>query len=813
MSLTAQCYHCGEPVPPGLHLMVDIGGAAQPMCCEGCRAAAQFVRDAGLADYYRFRASPAPRPEAGGDDPWETYDRPEVVERLVQRSGDRSSVNLLLEGMRCSACGWLVERRLEREPGVVAVAVNPATGRGRLEWRSGEARLSALLRSIHALGYRPHVLGAADTLEVAVRERRRALKRLAVAGLGMMQVMMFAVALYAGAFDGMDPVLRQYLRLVSMLVATPVLLYAGRPFLEGAWRSLSTRQLGMDVPVALALLLAWGASCFNTFRGEGEVYFDSVTMFTFLLLLGRFAEMTARHSAGSTSDALLRLQPISAVRLRDGASERVAVAELARGDVVLTPVGEAFPTDGFLQDETTLVDESMLTGESAAVVRHAGERVLGGSINIGQPARVAVTAIGHDTVLAGIVRLLERAQTERPAVARVADRWASMFVARVLVGTVVVAGIWLVVDPSRAFEITLAVLVVTCPCALSLATPTAVTAATAALARRGLLVTRAEALEALARARHVVMDKTGTLTLGQPAVQRCTPLGSLAAGECLRLAAGLEQASTHPIARAFHGVAGPLPVPESVRAVAGAGVEGTVSGVRYRVGRRDYVGGIAPPREGPDAGTWLARDGEWLAQIDISDPLRPGAAAVVSRLAMLGLDVEIASGDHPAAVAAAAAAAGVSRHHARLTPEDKLALVRRIEEAGDRVIMVGDGINDAPVLAAASVSVAMGAGTSLAQTSADAVLMAPRLDALPDAVTVSRRTVAIIRQNLAWALAYNLVALPLAALGFVPPWAAAIGMSASSLLVVANALRLRRGNDHAAGRQAPVAGPQLGGRA
>jgi Cu2+-exporting ATPase len=810
MPPTAQCFHCGEPVPSGLQLSVDIGGEARPMCCEGCKAAAQFIRDAGLADYYRFRASPAPRPESGADDAWATYDRTEVVERMVQRSRDRSSVNLLLEGLRCSACGWLVERRLERQPGVAAISVNPATGRGRLEWRTGEAQLSALLRSIHALGYRPHVLGAADTLEVAVRERRQALKRLAVAGLGMMQVMMFAVALYAGAFDGMDPVLRQYLRLVSMLVATPVLVYAGRPFLEGAWRSLSARQLGMDVPVAIALLLAWAASSFNTFRGEGEVYFDSVTMFTFLLLLGRFAEMTARHSAGSPSDALLRLQPISAVRLRDGASERVAVAELCVGDVVLVPVGEAFPTDGFLVSDSASVDESMLTGESAAVVRAAGEPVLGGSINVGEPARVEVTAIGHDTVLAGIVRLLERAQTERPAVARVADRWASAFVARVLVGAIVVAGIWLVVDPSRAFEITLAVLVVTCPCALSLATPTAITAATAGLAQRGLLVTRAEALEALAKARRVVMDKTGTLTVGQPAVHHCTQLGSLTVEDCLRAAAGLEQASTHPIARAFMHVAGPVPLPESARATAGAGVEGTIDGVRYRVGRHDYVGEIAPPRAGPDTGTWLARQGEWLAEFEITDALRPGAAEIVSRLTALGLEVEIASGDHPAAVAAAAAAAGVNRHHARLTPEGKLALVRRIEEAGEGVIMVGDGVNDAPVLAAASVSVAMGAGASLAQTSADAVLMTPRLDALADAVAVSRRTVAVIRQNLGWALAYNLLALPLAALGFVPPWAAAIGMSASSLLVVANALRLRRGGYPASGNPPSPAGWQPG---
>jgi Cu2+-exporting ATPase len=798
MPATTQCFHCGEPVPADLQLSLRIGGDLRPMCCQGCRAAAEFIRDAGLADYYRFRDAPAPRPESAADDAWVTYDRQEVQQRLVARSGSTSSVNLLLEGLRCSACGWLVERRLERSPGVAGIAVNPATGRARLRWRTGEAELSSLLRAIHALGYRPHVLGAADTIEIAERERRLALKRLVVAGFGMMQVMMFAVALYAGAFEGMDPLLREYLRLVSMLVATPVLLYSGRPFLEGAWRNLRAGQPGMDVPVALALALAWGASTINTFAGRGEVYFDSVTMFTFLLLLGRFAEMSARHQAGSTSDALLRLQPATAIRLVGDRSERVPIAELCGGDLVLVPAGEAFPADGVLASGNTSVDESMLTGESAAAPRVEGEAVLGGSINVGQPARVRVTAVGHETVLAAIVRLLERAQTERPAIARLADRWASWFVGAVLLATAIVAGSWAAIDPSRAFETTLAVLVVTCPCALSLATPTAITAATAALARRGLLITRAETLETLARATHIVMDKTGTLTTGRPVVATCRSLGSLDAAGCLRLAAALEQASTHPVARAFREVSGPLPFPRDITVEPGAGLEGVITGRRHRIGRRDYVARIAPALALPDAGTYLARDGEWLAEFAIDDPLRPGAARAVHRLASLGLGVEIASGDHPAAVAQIAAEAGITHFHSRLRPEDKLALVRALEAEGETVAMIGDGVNDAPVLAAASISVAMGAGASLAHTSADAVLMVPDLEVLPDAVAVARKTVRLIRQNLGWAVAYNLAALPLAALGFIPPWAAAIGMSASSLLVVANAMRLRGDNPRAA---------------
>jgi Cu2+-exporting ATPase len=350
---------------------------------------------------------------------------------------------------------------------------------------------------------------------------------------------------------------------------------------------------------------------------------------------------------------------------------------------------------------------------------------------------------------------------------------------------------------------------VTCPCALSLATPTAITAATSSLARRGLLITRAETIETLAHTDRVVLDKTGTLTLGEPLVSGLTPLGSLEAGRCLQIAAGLERTSTHPIARAFRHVADPLPPPIDAGGEPGQGLEGSYDGIRYRLGRRDFVAAIAGTGDRADAGTYLGRDGEWLAEIAITDSLRPGAREAVARLARQGIATEIASGDHATAVAAIAGQAGIADYHARLRPEDKMALVRAREAAGETVLMVGDGINDAPVLAAASVSIAMGAGASLAQTSAGAVLMTADLDVIPSAVETARKTVGIIRQNLGWAVVYNVLALPLAALGYIPPWAAAIGMSTSSLLVVANALRLRSGA--AAPRPFPAMTPRATG--
>ncbi len=800
------CFHCGEPIPAGVRYAVTLDGESRGVCCIGCRSAAELIRDAGLGDYYRFRTAAGPRPAIDTDDVWSTYDRPEVRDPLVAREGDALVVNLLVEGLRCSACSWLIGERLQRLPGIGSANVNPATARARIAFDPDRAGLAAVLRSIAELGYRPHVLGAADTLEVATRERRVALKRLAVAGFGMMQVMMIATALYVGAIDGMDPMMREYLRITCLVMTTPVLFYAGQPFFAGAIASLRARHIGMDVPVAIGIGLAFVASSWNTFFHRGDVYFDSVTMFVFLLLTGRYVEMLARHRAGSTAEALMRLVPSTAQRILEGRRERVPVAQLAAGDRVYVSVGECFPADGVVHGATES-DEALLTGESLPVAKPAGARVIAGALNSGAPVEVELTAVGQSTVLAGIVRLLERAQTERPRIARMADRAASWFVTRVLLGAAVVAGVWLIVDPSRAFEATLAVLVVTCPCALSLATPTAITAATASLARMGMLVTRADALEALAQADTVLFDKTGTLTLGRPRIEHITTHG-IDRSSALAIAAALERASAHPLAQAFDDVVAEPAREPLIRP--GEGVEGCVHGTRYRIGTAEYVAGLAGPAPAglSMAGIHLGGAGRWLASFALADTLRPQAARIVRELEALGLAASIASGDHASAVAATAAEVGIEHWHARLLPADKLALIERLGAGGARVLAVGDGINDAPALRAASVSLALGSGSALAQASADLVALRGDLTALPDAVRLARRTTRVIRQNLAWSAAYNLVALPVAAFGLVPPWLAAVGMSASSLLVVLNALRLARHAPHTT--TAPPASSALG---
>jgi Cu2+-exporting ATPase len=805
------CFHCGEPIPRGLAIHARVSGRDEPVCCHGCKAVAEFITGAGLGDYYRYRDTASTRAdEPARPDRWSAYDRPELVERLTRAEPNGArSITVLLEGLRCAACSWLADKALSLQSGVLDVSVNPATARARLVWDPDKVRLGDLLRVLEQVGLRPHPLAGEPSEQLALLERRAALKRLAVAGFGNMQVMMFAVPLYFGEASGMDPTIREYMRLVSMLVSIPVALYAGWPFYQGAWHALRARSISMDVPVSLGILLAFVASVWNTLRGHGEIYFDSVTMFVFFLGLGRYVEMIARHRAGSVADALARLAPMTARRVRSGQAEDVQAVELAPGDELLVRTGEVFAADGTVLEGEGRVDESMLTGESTAIAKVPGTGVHQGTHNLGAPLRVRVTAVAGNTVLSGIVALLERAQAERPRIARAADRAAAWFLGRILVGAALVFAIWWYVDPSRAFAATLAVLVVTCPCALSLATPTALAAATAALARRGVLIARTDAVETLARATHLLWDKTGTLTRGLVRVEDVRALADVPSDRALAWAESLEQMSEHPIARAFLAAGEARGPASDVGVHPGRGVEGVVEGRRLRIGTHDFVEELGTgPSPGPsvaadtatDAATpgesWVYLGGEHglLAAFRLTDPLRPEARDCVRDLAALGLPSEIVSGDESSAVARIAARCGIERRGARLSPADKLQRLKHLQAEGAVVVAIGDGINDAPLLRGADVAVAMGRGSALAQTSADLILVRDSLEVLPATVELARRTQRVIRQNLAWAILYNLAALPLAALGLIPPWLAAIGMSLSSVVVVLNAMRLSRGS-------------------
>lgn len=787
----ASCWHCGEGLPADAPQAV-VAGVSHPVCCQGCRAAAEWIDQLGLGDYYRLRSATPPRaPDpAQARRSADAWLRPELARHAVRTlAAGQSEALLLVDGIRCAACVWLIERALGAISGVQSVQVNASAQRARIVWDPQRTTLVAILQALARTGYRALPLDAAALDDVRRRESRAALKRLAVAGFGAMQAMMYASALYLGEVETMGEATRDLMRWFGLLVATPVVFYSARPFFQGASRALRSRTLGMDVPVAIAIALIYAASLAQALRGGAEVYFDSVSMFVFLLLGGRYLEMRARHRSGNLADAMAHLAPAFADRLRaDGTLERVGVHELVPGDCVHVAQGMRLPADGVLETTACRVDEALLSGESAPLYKRHGDALTGGSMVVEGPAILEVRQVGADTALAGIAALVARAQSERPRLARAGERAAAGFVARTLALAALCAIGWSFIDPARAFEATLAVLVVSCPCAFALAVPAAITRALAVLAAQGVFVVRTDAIENLALASHAVFDKTGTLT---DAHLELVGIDAADRDDALALAAALARGSRHPVAQALAHAASGLTVrtADSIRTVEGGGLEATIEGCTYRLGSPDFALGAG--QDDADAVILAGVQGA-IAAFRFSERVRPGAREAVAALAGSGIGVEIISGDAASKVAAVAERLGITHWRSRQSPAAKLERLRELRAAGARVLVVGDGINDAPALAGADVAVALASGAELAQAAGDVILDGANLGALPAARAVAREALSVLRQNQRWALAYNLAAVPLAALGFVPPWLAALGMSASSLVVVLNALRIGR---------------------
>jgi Cu2+-exporting ATPase len=782
------CFHCGEPIPAAANFRASADGAMRSFCCPGCLAVASLIERQGLARYYDFRSAPNLRPQ-GADPAWAVADRPEVARRLVTSIGpDRSELTCRVGGVTCGACVWLLERGLRGVDGVADVTVNPLSGETAVQFDPRKLRVRSILEAIARFGFSPQLTLAPRGAPRDAAAARDELKRLAVAGLGSMHVMTLAAALYVGAAKGMEASYASFMALASMLIATPTVLYAGAPFFRAAWADLARRRLGMDVPVALAIAVALAASLWNTLRGVEPVYFDSATMFVFFLTLGRFFESRARHKAGGLFDALADLRPLTANRIRDGVVERIGTFELAIGDHVVVAPGEAVPADGALVSDAGTFDEALLSGESAGRPKSRGDALLGGSLNAGgTPVEVEVAHLGADSYIERVGSLLHRALADRPPFLRIADRWAAWFIAAVLLLSIAAGAAWLAVDPQRSLEIVLALLVVTCPCALSLAAPTAFAVALGRLARHGLLLRSARVLERLGDVTTWLLDKTGTLTEGRIVVARVDTFTGVKAEECLAIAAALESSIEHPVARALRSERAAASA-EAVEYRAGYGVSGTVAGRRFWLGSARHVGRDMEP-DGEQC-VYLADEQTLYARIVLADTVRPHAQEAVVALGAGGGELALVSGDEPSAVARVARDLGLSSYYASQSPADKLELLRARQRAGAVVAAIGDGINDAPLLAQADVSIALVAGSQLAQASADVVFTGSDLRVLarlPEWAAAVRR---IVRQNLAWAALYNLTAVPLAATGVLTPWMAAIGMSVSSLLVVGNALRL-----------------------
>ncbi|MBB3169349.1 heavy metal translocating P-type ATPase [Simiduia aestuariiviva] len=797
----SHCFHCQLPIV-GAPITVTIDGQAQPMCCPGCAAVAQAIVAGGLQQFYRYRETPNVTPDSNPID-FSVFDVPELQADFVTGPAAERHAHVLLDGISCAACVWLIERHLQRFEGVKKIAVNASTHRAQLVFDSERIALSRLMEELGRIGYAP--VPASDDNQRAhwQQARNRLLMRLGVAGFGMMQVMMVAFALYAGALQDFDGVWQHFFRWVSLVVATPVVLFAAQPFFHAAYRSIKMKHLVMDVPVAIAIGGAYLASVWATVSNTGDVYFESVSMFTFFLLLGRFLEQQLRHkNANSLAQVALRMPLTARRRVDDEREEVVPLKQLRCGDHVKVLAGEILPCDGVLLAGATRVDEALLTGESEAVAKTVGDRVIAGSVNVDSQVWLLAEAVGADTQLSAIEQLVARADAEKPQQVSAADKLARFFVGRLLIVAALVGGFWWWYEPAQAFWITLSVLVVTCPCALSLATPVALTRAHMVLREAGLLVTRGHFLETLANVDTVVFDKTGTLTQGRSQLIDVRPLTStLNEAQCATLAGHLEQGSHHPVARAFERLPEKWCAMNSEQSLAvvnhvqhqSLGVSGDWQGRALRFGRAELFTdwyALAPP---DDTQRWLLLGDERqpLAWLALADPLRDDARECVAALRQRGVRVLLLSGDVVARAHNIATAVGIDEAAGGLLPQDKLARVQALQAQGHCVLMVGDGINDVPVLAAANVSVAMAGATDLAQARADGLLTNGRLQTLLTSFSVAQACRQTIRQNLRWALLYNLVALPFAALGWVPPYLAAAGMSLSSLAVVVNALRLK----------------------
>ena len=740
-------------------------------------------------------------------------DDPREIESFTRWQGGAAQgriaqSSLRIGGMHCAQCADTIAQALQQVPGVVDAQVSAASQCATVRWNPALTRPSALVSAVRASGYDASPDTAASARLERRKESRAALWRLFVAGFCAMQIMMLATPSYVSAPGDLAADQKHLLDWGSWLLTLPVMWFSAAPFFRGAWRAVVQRRMGMDVPVALGIATAFVASSGAALDPNGlfgsDVYFDSLTMFISFLLGGRYLEMRARHRAESAlEDATARL-PQTVMRLQpDGVVEVVSARQLAVGDLVRIPVGQAFAADGTLIEGHTQADESLLTGESRPVAKTVGDAVVAGSINLGAPVVMRVDRVGADTRYEAIVALMRAARAQRPAMFASADQWAGTFLWTVLVLAAAAGGAWSLIDPSRAVWVVVAVLVVTCPCALSLAAPSALLAAAGAMGRSGVLLRRLDAIEGLARVQTLFIDKTGTLTQAR---LRCVAVKRLAANdaagtdELQRIAASLAAWSSHPLATAVREAFRAANfVWTDVRELPGIGLEAVDAlGRRWRLGRVEHSAGVAASPEGPnDAGpsgasTWLSRDGLPLARFDIDEVLRADAAAAVKALQDDGIRVQLLSGDDAQRAERMAANLGIVAVHGDMTPAGKLAQVRAAQGRGEVVAMIGDGINDAPVLAQANVSLAMGEGAAVARTQADGVLVSNRLQDVVRARALSKKALRIVRQNLAWAAAYNACCVPLALIGWLPPWAAGLGMALSSLVVVGNSLRLAR---------------------
>ena len=806
-SIKATCYHCSSSILPGELIEAELSGVQRSFCCPGCMAIAQTIHGEGLEVFYARRAQTGDKPAAylaSNETPekLKPYDDPSLCGRFTRPHGNEGDLEttLRLEKIRCAACVWLCEQHLRRMSGVKDVQINYVTQKVMVRFAPDKTSLARLLFEIERIGYEAWPFEPSLSLDRAKKEKRQLLTRLGVAMLGMMQVMMYAWPTYVVA--DITPEFEILLGWTSWALTVPVMVYSAGPIFQAAWRSIQsfkqTHMLGMDVPIALALALAFVAGTINLIAGSGQSYFDSITMFVAFILAARYVELLARQDAQGGAEALAKQLPATCERILNYPSSQdvqvVPVVNCNPGEVLRVSPGEVVPADGILIENVTALDEALLTGESKPVEKKIGDRVYAGTHNILNPLIMRIDAVGQSTRIAGIASLLDQALLAKPVMVSLAEKWAAYFVAFLLLSAFISSAIWLYFDPSQAWTVLVSVLVASCPCALSIAVPTAMAAAQGAVTKLGLLIVRGHVLEGLAKATDLVLDKTGTLTMGQPELQEIT---HLRAGYCredvLALAAALEAGQKHPLALSILRATElenlpPVKLDAPVINQLGKGL----SSGPYRLGSSAWLGLEINAQQGQYGQVHLADDEGLIASFVFLDTPRPGLQNLLRTAKSRNIAVHLVSGDDPATVTWWANHVGIESYLGGCTPEDKYDYIERLQNEKRFVWAIGDGVNDAPLLARADISIAVGAGAPLAAAGADAILTAVSLEPLAKTLTLADKTQAIIKENLLWALVYNLIAIPAAMMGLVNPWLAGIGMSLSSLAVTLNAWRLRK---------------------
>jgi Cu2+-exporting ATPase len=808
-SAAGGCFHCGLPIPSDASFHARLEEAERNFCCFGCQSVSSAIYEAGLQGYYQRTPEGvllAPPPELPKD--IEIYDFDEVQQEFTTCSGDIRDIHLLVEGIHCAACVWLIERGLQRVPGVQSANVNLTAKRLHLRWDNSRSKLSDLIRALARIGYSAVPYDPESAEGVMKNTNRAMLYRLFFAGFAMMNMMWISVALYSGA-DRDE--FRQFFHWMGLLLATPTLLYSGYPFYRGAFGGLRSGHLTMDMPIALGLSVTYLYSLFVTLSRStvGDVYFDTVTNLTFVILIGRYLEGMFRHQAVSATKRLMELQSRVAIVMRDGQEQMTPIRGVKPGDHVLIKPGYKVPVDGVVLEGHSTVDEAMLSGESAPVSKAAGAQVFAGTVNTSGALLVEVRAQLQDTTLSKIIRLVEEAQSSKAPIQRLADTIVPWFVLVTLICAAITFYIW----NSHGFEIALmaatSVLIITCPCALGMATPVSIAVASGLGAKHGILVKNGLVLETLSKVTHFVFDKTGTLTEGRMSVAQLHVAPGSDEQEVLRQAAAVERYSEHSVAKAIVAETELRQLQHreldatGFHATAGLGVEANVDGQAVLLGSAEWLTRKGIPLDAAlqiranelemlaMSCVYMAHDGKHVAIIALADKLRGDAQQMVNELRAAGITMTLLSGDRRPVAEAVARQLGGMEVIAEVLPQDKDQVIQRLQQSGAVVAMVGDGVNDAPALIRADVGIALGSGTDVSVESADIVLMYNELDKVRQATQLSRRTLRTIKQNIGLSFVYNAIMVPLAMMAQVSPLVAAITMPISSLIVIGNAGRIR----------------------